>query len=310
MNITTDLESFFGKRSIASAFELTDALNVVQFVGTDTNAGYRSINHWESEGLIANNREEGQRWRRFSFVDLVWINMVDQMRNLGIKLETVRRIKEMVLEPTMISEVWDMIIKMGDVKDIADPTRNPEEYEAYNALMQKVVLGPEEGEVQESFTFLQLLIANAITKRCPIRILVFPKGDFLWIEEHEEFVIPPEFKEKMSYEPFISVSVTGILKEFLVSDLAPERIDSLNLLNENEAFLLKAVHSGEYDAIKVNFKNKKLDSLELTKSQETTKKIVDVLAEAEYQDISIVQHQGRTTRIENTAKHQIPRTDK
>jgi DNA-binding transcriptional MerR regulator len=305
MSKTGDISAFFGKRSIASAFELTDALNVIQFIGTDTGATYRAINHWESEGLIPDRREEGQRWRRFSFVDFVWIKMIDQLRALGINLETIKRIKEMVLEPSVIADIWDMVVTMGDWRDLANPERNKEEYAAYEEMFAKVFAEPKEGEVPETFTFLQLLIANAITKRCPIRILVFVEGDFLWIEEHPEFVMPPEFIEKMSYEPYISVSITGILRQFLSSELAFERIESLKLLGENETFLLKAVLSGEYDSIKVKFKNKKLDSLELKKTQETTKKIVEVLTEAEYQEISLVQHKGRITKFENTVKHRF-----
>jgi DNA-binding transcriptional MerR regulator len=305
MNTTNDISGFFGKRSMASAFELTEALNTIQFIGTDAGVTHRAINHWDSEGLIPDRREEGQRWRRFSFVDFVWIKMIDQMRALGINLETIKKIKEIVFEPSSLVDIWTLIANLGDWKDMSSESTNKEEHQAYYDLFHTMLSEPEEGTPEQTFTLLQLLIANAITKRCPIRILVFMKGDILWIEEHPEFVMPPEFIEKMSYEPFISVSITGILRQFLSSELAFERIESLKLLGENETFLLKAVLSGEYDSINVKFKNKKLDSLELTKTQETTKKIVEVLTEAEYQEISIVQHKGRVTKIENTVKHRF-----
>jgi hypothetical protein len=42
--------------------------------------------------------------------------------------------------------------------------------------------------------------------------------------------------------------------------------------------------------------------LELTKTHETSKKIVDVLTDGAYQDIVIKSHKGTVTHIQNTVK--------
>ncbi len=48
-------------------------------------------------------------------------------------------------------------------------------------------------------------------------------------------------------------------------------------------------------------------SLELVQSQDTRRKIVDILASGEYQTISVDQHEGQITKIENTIKYKFPK---
>jgi hypothetical protein len=194
---------------------------------------------------------------------------------------------------------------LGDMSKVLSGTLTDEDQADFTEFFSKILEDPPEGQKEETVTLLQLLIANVITKRCPITLIVFPDGTSFWLEEHPEFVLPPEYKDRLSFESHVRISITGIIKEFLIGDLAIQRIDDLGILDENEAFLLQQVHSGDYKSIKINFREGEMDSLELTKSIETTKRVVDILAEAEYQDISITQHKGRVTRFENTIKHRF-----
>ena len=295
-----NISPFVGNRSINAAFELADALNELQFVATDTGITTRSLNHWESEGLIPNNRKEGERWRKFSFVDFVWIKMVEQMRTFGMSHDDIRKAKEFILTPNPLMDVWTLMAGVGDFANVVMGAGSEEERKGFEKFFERI-FNEDDADLGE-FSLLQLLIANAVAKRCPVRFVIFLDGDYIWIEEHPEFVIPPEYAERFSYDPHVSLSITGILKSFMGSELGFERMENLKLLGPNEIYLLKAVMSGEYDSIKINFKNQEMDTMEMVKSQETTKKIIDVLAEADYQNISIVQHKGRVTRIENTIR--------
>jgi DNA-binding transcriptional MerR regulator len=310
MNDNTNINAFVGQRSIKAASELTKQLNLKTFIGTDTGLPYRTLNHWENEGLYESQREENQRWRRFSFVEFVWIRMIDQMRTIGLKIDTIRQLKTELLTPTPLSELWVLMYTLGDMQKVLGGKLTDADQADFKAFFTKVFSEPKEGESEEFVTLLQLLIAHVIVKRCPIILVVFPDETFFWLEEHTEFVIPPEYKNRLSFEPHVRISITGIIKEFLIGDLAIERIDNLGILDGNETFLLQQIHSGDYESIKINFRDQKMDSLELTKSVETTKRIVDILAEADYQDIAIIQHKGRITRFENTVKHRFQNTER
>ena len=79
------------------------------------------------------------------------------------------------------------------------------------------------------------------------------------------------------------------------------------ILDEDQTHLLKVVLSGLYDSVKIGYRNGRPDSLEMVKSQDTGRKIVEVLCESDFQDVSIVRHGGKVTRIVNTIKHRFRR---
>jgi DNA-binding transcriptional MerR regulator len=54
---------------------------------------YRLINHWEQNGIIVVERGvDGKGWRKFSFMDQIWIRLVVELRSFGISLENIKTI--------------------------------------------------------------------------------------------------------------------------------------------------------------------------------------------------------------------------
>ncbi|RYF87500.1 MAG: MerR family transcriptional regulator, partial [Chitinophagaceae bacterium] len=49
--------------------------------------------NWEKGGLIPYTREE-KGWRKFSFLEAVWIKTLEEMRALGVSTDTIRIVKE------------------------------------------------------------------------------------------------------------------------------------------------------------------------------------------------------------------------
>lgn len=54
---------------------------------------YRVINHWEKSGLVESNREQGKGWRRYSICDLLWLNIINELRKFGVSIESLQKIK-------------------------------------------------------------------------------------------------------------------------------------------------------------------------------------------------------------------------
>lgn len=72
--------------------------------------------------------------------------------------------------------------------------------------------------------------------------------------------------------------------------------------NEREQSLLEAIRSEQYDQIVIDFKDKKMSALSLIKQHDTNRKIVDVLKESDFQEITVKSHQGKIVRLLNTVK--------
>jgi|GEM_PF-5870848 len=54
---------------------------------------YRILNSWEKGGLFdAERGAKGKGWRLFSFIDLVWLLLIRDLRNFGISLQDIQHI--------------------------------------------------------------------------------------------------------------------------------------------------------------------------------------------------------------------------
>lgn len=76
-------------------------VNAVNLKLNPTEFSYRTINHWENEGIINDNRPNGKGWRKYSMIDRVWIGVISKLRDFGVSLDKIKLIKEAMEENSM-----------------------------------------------------------------------------------------------------------------------------------------------------------------------------------------------------------------
>lgn len=54
----------------------------------------RILTHWQSEGLISDDRPEGRGWRKYSISEQIWIKCIIKLRGFGMDLKKIKRVKE------------------------------------------------------------------------------------------------------------------------------------------------------------------------------------------------------------------------
>jgi len=62
----------------------------------------RVLNHWEKEGVIGNLRDGGRGWRKYSLLDRIWIQLVQQLRAFGYPLVNIKQLKEALDNQTLL----------------------------------------------------------------------------------------------------------------------------------------------------------------------------------------------------------------
>lgn len=53
----------------------------------------RVLNHWCEIGIIKDNRPNGKGWAKFSFSEVIWIEIVVKLRNFGLDLKRIKEAK-------------------------------------------------------------------------------------------------------------------------------------------------------------------------------------------------------------------------
>lgn len=287
------LNDFFGKDTLEKTVELLEYINLPIFKRNQTDISHRFLNWWTSENVISKNIQVAGR---FTFTEYIWIKAVEQLRAFNVPLPFIATLKTKLFEPIKLKGfvsktdqaknfIYDLGISESEKKKLLD-----------------FVLTENKTNADTGVNLFQLIILESILKRKPISIAVFQNCEFLIIDKTKEILYTANDLELLESGTYIKVSISKLLSEFLKSDLAFTVMAKIQLLTYAENKLYDCIHTGEYESILIHFKDKKIKSLDLKKAVDTKQKIINILSEGEFVDITIKKHKGIIAKIEQTLK--------
>lgn len=77
---------------------LKKELNKLQYSLNKDRHSSKNIIMWEQYGLISDNRKQGKGWKKYSFSECVWIDLIKKLKCFGFHRKTLLPIKEMLAE--------------------------------------------------------------------------------------------------------------------------------------------------------------------------------------------------------------------
>jgi len=86
---------------------LKDQLNEKKYPVSKTDASYRVINSWSEAGLLLGEEDRDNRWRKFSFLDLIWLEIIKELRAVGFGLEDLSRLKDCLFDNEYVEKSGD-----------------------------------------------------------------------------------------------------------------------------------------------------------------------------------------------------------
>lgn len=98
-DIKVNLENFVQE---SNSSELHKYLNHPDRETGAENYSARVLNHWEKEGVLNDLREGGRGWRKYSPMDRIWIQLVQQLRAFGYPLSKIKVLKENFYDPNVL----------------------------------------------------------------------------------------------------------------------------------------------------------------------------------------------------------------
>ena len=295
--MTPNLDQFFGISALQKAAELHSYLTEPSFIIKDLGLQQRTVTNWDNSGLVGIKRESKEEWRRFSLMDYIWLHMIQEMRDIGLPIKIITQAKESLLSPISVKWVCEVIKLHPELLDQIEGDEAKQELRTFLEFEEFENMADE-----LSVTILILLVTESLVKRIPISIMVFLDGYTIpWYENNPEYY-DEQLHYKKTQETYVVIPLAKILKRLLSEPKAMFVLSKMDVLNTNEKQLLEIIHQGKYEMLTIHFKNKQMKSLELIKDQDVTKRIVDVIADGSYQDITIKTHNGRVTKIQNKVK--------
>ena len=297
------LDSFFGATNFSKGVELSNALRQEVFTPKDLDVSYTNLNYWDRLGVLSSNRKGKTSWRNFNFLDYVWIRVIMELRELGVPINLIKVWRDQIFQGIVLNN--DTLFKEFKLNE-------DELIESYNLPADlKLKLKVEFSKIKKfdqktakkvGMTYFFYSLIYSLSTRIPVSLIFFSDGICALFISHPAPNCDPVYLKKLNIDSHVRVSISKIIRDFLMEDKFVYLLEEIPLLEKSEIRLLELVNSGNYESITIRFKDRKIKVLEMKKAIDVRKKIVDILNENSYQDITIKVHKGITTFIENTIK--------
>lgn len=89
-NFTELLEAYIKDKDI---HKMISSFYEKKFSIKDIEFSYKIINDWESYGLLLEQEREENKWKKFSKVELCWIYLIKELREIGFSRDKILKIK-------------------------------------------------------------------------------------------------------------------------------------------------------------------------------------------------------------------------
>lgn len=287
------LNDYFGKETIEKTVELYEYINLPIFKRNHTEISHRFLNWWTKENVLDKNVQEAGR---FTFTEFIWIKAVEQLRLFNLPLPFIATLKAKLFEPIKLK---GFVSKTEQAKQfISDLAVS----EAEKKKLIDILLKEHKEDINTGINLFQLIVLESILKRKSLSLAIFPNCEFLIIDKTKEHIYTQSDLELLDKTTYIKLSISNLLSEFLKTDLAFATLSKIQLLTYPENKLFEVIHTGEYDNISIQFKDKKIKGLELKKAEDTKQKITDILSKGEFAEITVRKNKGIITKLEQALK--------
>jgi DNA-binding transcriptional MerR regulator len=273
-----------------------------QFTMKDAGISSRLLNHWEKSGLLMESYEE-RKWKKFNLIEYTWIRAVSEMRKYDLSHEAIRNAKDAILFDFKIKDLPDQ----KDFQKLVKEFGSNKKKEKIEELLQTAELKSQLNDFK--INYLEAVILYIILLRGNYSLLVNAEGECIPFKLHaiDEYIKNNDFSEFLS-GTFISISITQILRDFMIVNEFSLPKKRLALLSSPESQLIKTIR--EKDVVSVKVRKDNSNEIELieefrNKNIDKAARLMDIIVKHGYQTIEIKTQDGNIVHCSNLIKHKI-----
>lgn len=312
LNKMIHVDSYMELMKDMSYKQALESIRERRFLKKDLGISYRELNHWSVNGLLFEENEVG-KWRKFNAIELIWIEILKELRYYNLPLMVLKIIKETVSLPV---PYFNLVQEIGiDVfEDLLKRQFSEEQYniiinsEAHKQLRKtKQINGLESLMPDNLFEFFFL---EAYFLKFQYKILLNYNGQMTFYSElyRDEIINSNYYKEHLE-KSYLSISINELISkvfnDYSIRDLKAH----WRLINENEVDLLNLIQSEkQLKSINIRFNNQsKIDLLEVKEEINVSinQYLKNLLVAGNYEEIRIVTQKGQIAVCEKTTKRKI-----
>lgn len=293
------------KEDIESIKIISEALIKEQYQLSDIGLTSKTAFDWQKAGIYPKERKSKFR-RKYNGLEYTWLRMVFELRELGLSLSSIEKLKEFLfVENNIIEFMLDGIFEDYEMED--------KEYQDFKLLLQESFKSKEKmiDEIRKAdidllnTTYGVLLFSVAFSKS-DTHLLISKEGDcFVFDDPMEDTFTSSAIMKK----PYISFPLKFALSELIDQEhlYELENLDEFVKLSENERKVLDLMRLGEIKTLTAHYKKDKISLVEVDQIEDpriANQKVIDVMR-SEYENLSYENQDGEVVYVVRKTKYKI-----
>jgi hypothetical protein len=287
---------------------------------SDLNVSARVLNNWKDSGLLPDKgsstsnhqenigsgnieREKGKR-NKFNFFELIYLLIVQDLREFGFSFEKILKVKETLLQKLDFASEMDNFSKddleMIEKKGI-DISLFNDIVEHKNDICNIIENSPV--DIFKGNKLISVIIAVLISK-FDVRIVITRDAEVTFELVNSVGQSP---RTPANSQPHIALPIFLYLHRFLSMKKYKSLYVDFKLMDDQELLILDHVRSGKYKEVTIKFKKGDTILLELTEEFKTdnAKRLEEILLRSAYQDLQVSTQNGKISYSKIVTKKKI-----
>jgi hypothetical protein len=319
--------------------EFLKMMNERTFFLKDTSVSSRLYNLWKNADLLDSDQKgDSRKWVKLSFLEYIWLNIVQDLRSFGVPFEAIKSLKNMVLRDIEITTEGAVSEKqlekimaellsakencsIEEAEQIMDGIKKENKVESLYQLIRK--------GMGNNFTELALNLCISAVKKTDSILVIYLVNEIITLEEktkkdndadektprlayyiYNDMFFPKaeerkKIKEIIFSKPHLQLQLSYYITSFIKSHL--KRSKEIGWLSEDEANLIALVREGKANTITIKFKNQKAEILEVTNSRhgDIESELINKFSKSEYADVTYKIQGGKVQHFAITKKFRL-----
>lgn len=278
----------------------------------DTGVSAKNLMMWKKANVLLMSDTEEKGWTKFNFKEYAWLMIVKQLREMGLGLKLIERVKNSLVFPTDLHRKY---LKEYDEKNLSK-VHPKMTIEYLRELRNSMVF------IQTSWSFGSVLSECIFTRR-NIVLIIFCDGESYFHEEGEDKLFKRyEYEDdekrydestvisidELRNRSHIVVSLEEILKNYVLQTVPKFSVDGNEILSEEEKKVLEHIRKNDVKQVTIKYKNRKMNLIEV----EEEAKVVDLasrmyehIRKNAYQEITYSTQNGTMTTFIRKTKYKL-----
>lgn len=247
-----EINQYVVNPSIENRDKLFEILEEERFKISDLGVTSRVFSNWKLNNVIP--KDDGRQWVRLNFFEYFWIQMIIDLRNLGIPLERIAKVKDQLFQRIQIRDAY--FDEKGDfIEETLAMLNGFLSKEEILQLKDDLVTGRDNEKIaayldSSSCIFFGLVI-NVLFKQSDDRITIDKDGkvDYIMADDQSEgYFLNPIYSG-----PVVVISLKRYVYLLMTEPHHVPRAQQLGLLNIVESEVIQSMRENNLKELIISF---------------------------------------------------------